>query len=131
MRLIFAIVTVALATLSAQERSYSDGQERFRPVEKGNASIEGAVLDELTHGPIKKATVNLSGRVHLTAVTDPTGTSLLSRPTWARARSWPAGLGCCCRTAPSESPWNATVQPWRYRKALARTSRYRSFPPTN
>jgi hypothetical protein len=39
----------------------------------GNASIEGAVVDALTHEPVLKASVMLNGRVSLTAVTDASG----------------------------------------------------------
>ena len=39
----------------------------------GQASIEGTVVDALTHEPVKKASVNLNGRLSLMAVTDASG----------------------------------------------------------
>src|SRR6266699_938074 len=39
----------------------------------GKASIEGSVLDAITHEPVKKATVALNGRMGLFAVTDASG----------------------------------------------------------
>jgi hypothetical protein len=39
----------------------------------GKASIEGSVLDAITHEPIKKATVALNGRIGLFVVTDASG----------------------------------------------------------
>ena len=44
-----------------------------QPSETGKASIEGKVLDALTHNPIRKATVTLSGRTFLRAATDAEG----------------------------------------------------------
>jgi len=41
--------------------------------ETGKASIEGVVVDSVTHLPIRNATVALSGRTPLTAVTDAEG----------------------------------------------------------
>jgi hypothetical protein len=43
------------------------------PQETGTASIEGSVVDALTHEPILKASVMLNGRISLTAVTDASG----------------------------------------------------------
>lgn len=39
----------------------------------GQASIEGTVVDALTHEPVKKASVNLNGLLSLIAVTDASG----------------------------------------------------------
>ena len=39
----------------------------------GKASIEGSVLDAITHEPVKKAAVMLNGRMGLSAVTDASG----------------------------------------------------------
>lgn len=56
------------------------GQERIiRPQvqppgdQPGKASIEGNVLDAVTHEPIKKTTVSLNGRTSLMAITDASG----------------------------------------------------------
>jgi hypothetical protein len=43
------------------------------PNQTGKASIEGSVLDAITHEPVKKATVMLNGQVGLSAVTDASG----------------------------------------------------------
>jgi hypothetical protein len=39
----------------------------------GKASIEGSVIDAITHEPVKKATIMLNGQVGLSAVTDASG----------------------------------------------------------
>ena len=43
------------------------------PNQTGKASIEGSVMDAITHEPVKKATVMLNGQVGLSAVTDASG----------------------------------------------------------
>jgi hypothetical protein len=43
------------------------------PNQTGKASIEGSVLDAISHEPVKKATVMLNGQVGLSAVTDASG----------------------------------------------------------
>ena len=60
--------------LTAQIRMTSTlGPAPVTQDQPGKASIEGSVLDAITHEPIKKATVALNGRVGLFAVTDAAG----------------------------------------------------------
>ena len=81
MRTALGILILAVAPLTAQVQvvnrpSGASGPlmpSQPRPVETGTSSIEGAVLDSITHNPIPKAIVNLNGRTSLTAVTDSTG----------------------------------------------------------
>jgi len=71
MKLAVALLAVTLAGLDAQDRL-----SRVPPApqeQTGTASIEGAVVDALTHEPVKKAQVMLNGRISLTAVTDVSG----------------------------------------------------------
>jgi Carboxypeptidase regulatory-like domain len=70
MKLIMALLGAGLLSLNAQPRSYSGPP---RPDQIGTASIAGAVVDALTHQPVNKASVMLSGRIGLNAVTDASG----------------------------------------------------------
>lgn len=72
------LVLTVLGTLTAQIQVRGAatpfrGAPPGQTVETGTSSIEGAVTDSLTHNPIRKATVNLNGRMGLTAATDADG----------------------------------------------------------
>jgi hypothetical protein len=60
-------------SLTAQIRFTSTLGPSAPQVQPGKASIEGSVLDAITHEPVKKATVMLNGQVGLNAVTDASG----------------------------------------------------------
>ena len=60
-------------TAAPQARPAGGIAPQPQPSETGKASIEGKVLDALTHNPIRKATVTLSGRTFLRAATDAEG----------------------------------------------------------
>jgi hypothetical protein len=61
-------------SLIAQVQSYPAQRPPLpTPNQTGKASIEGSVLDAITHEPVKKATVMLNGQVGLSAVTDASG----------------------------------------------------------
>jgi hypothetical protein len=71
MKAALVVIAVTLAHLTAQVRPL--GPPPPPPEQTGKASIEGSVVDALTHEPVKKASVMLNGRINLTAVTDASG----------------------------------------------------------
>jgi hypothetical protein len=66
MKPIVALLGLGVLSLNAQPQPP-------RPDQIGKASIEGRVVDALTHEPIRKASVTLNGRINLNAVTDASG----------------------------------------------------------
>jgi Carboxypeptidase regulatory-like domain len=71
MKAALILIAVTFAHLTAQVRPLRPPPA---PEEQtGKASIEGSVVDALTHEPVKKASVMLNGRMSLTAVTDASG----------------------------------------------------------
>jgi len=71
MKAALVLIVVGIAELTAQVRPLQPPPPP--PEQTGKASIEGSVVDALTHEPIQKAAVMLMGRVSLTAVTDASG----------------------------------------------------------
>ena len=59
--------------LAAQTRFTSTLGPGAQQVQPGKASIEGSVVDAITHEPVKKASVRLNGGAGLSAVTDASG----------------------------------------------------------
>ena len=72
MRAALVLLAVSIAGLRAQVQPFR-GPPPPQQEQTGKASIEGSVVDALTHEPVKKASVMLNGRVGLTAVTDASG----------------------------------------------------------
>jgi hypothetical protein len=66
------LLAVSIAGLRAQVRPFR-GPPPPQQDQTGKASIEGTVVDALTHEPVKKASVMLNGRLGLIAVTDASG----------------------------------------------------------
>jgi carboxypeptidase family protein len=66
-------ITFLSINLTAQVRMMSSLGPGAQQVQTGKASIEGSVLDAVTHEPVKKATVMLNGPTGLSAVTDASG----------------------------------------------------------
>lgn len=71
MKAALALFTAALTI--AQNAGVRPAPRRDLPVQTGNASVAGAVLDSVTHTPIRKATVTLNGRSFLRVVTGDDG----------------------------------------------------------
>jgi hypothetical protein len=67
------LFAVMLGGLTAQVRVAMPNAGPPQEQETGTASVEGAVVDALTHEPVKKASVMLGGRIGFTAVTDASG----------------------------------------------------------
>jgi hypothetical protein len=71
-----SIIFVSLLWVSVTAQvQFSPAQRPSLPPQEqtGKASVEGSVLDAVTHEPVKKASVMLNGRVGLSAVTDASG----------------------------------------------------------
>lgn len=67
-----AVGLLALAATSMSLSAQVKVQAR-QPPPQGKASIEGTVVDAVTRGPVKKASVMLGGRASLNAITDASG----------------------------------------------------------
>ena len=67
-----AVGLLALAATSMSLSAQVKVQARQTPPQ-GKASIEGTVVDAVTRGPVKKASVMLGGRASLNAITDASG----------------------------------------------------------
>ena len=72
MKMVLVLLAVSIAGLRAQVQPFR-GPPPPQQDQTGKASIEGAVVDALTHEPVLKASVMLNGRVSLTALTDASG----------------------------------------------------------
>ena len=72
MKAILVCVWLSAASLAAQT-PLTAPPARSPQTQEGNASIEGKVVDALTQEPVRKASIQLSGRIGLTAVTDASG----------------------------------------------------------
>ena len=74
MKLTIRFVPFLWISLIAQVQFYPAQRPPLPPQNQtGKASIEGSVLDAVTHEPVKKATVMLNGGAGLSAVTDASG----------------------------------------------------------
>lgn len=71
MKAALVLIAVTISRLTAQDRLLNLQPGPLQ--QPGSASIEGTVVDSLTHEPVKKASVMLNGRLGLTAVTDASG----------------------------------------------------------